>query len=68
MKIKVRVKKKGNTNTTTADFDKNAKSITIIKNNNSMGSKIKKVTIKSAVPISKINGIDISKFLRNIFG
>lgn len=67
MKIRVKVKKQGNTNKTTANFDKNAKSITIRKNNDSNGSKIKKITIKSAVPISKINGIDIRKFLGKLF-
>ena len=67
MKIKLKIKRSGNTNKTTANIDNNAKSITIKKNKNSSGSKIKKITIKAAVPISKINGIDISKFLGKLF-
>lgn len=67
MKIKLKIKRSGNTNKTTANIDNNARSITIKKNKNSSGSKIKKITIKSAVPISKINGLDISKFLGKLF-
>lgn len=62
MKIKIRVKKNGNKNTTQVKINKNLKNINVKRNKGT----IKKISIKSAVPIASINGTDINKLLKRV--
>lgn len=62
MKIKIKVKKRGNKNTTQVNIDKNLKKINVKRNKGT----IKKISIKSAIPVASVNGININKLLKRV--
>lgn len=62
MRIKIKVKKNGNRNTTQVKIDKNLKNINVKRNKGT----IKKISVKSAIPVASINGVDINKLLKRV--
>ena len=62
MRIKIKVKKNDNKNTTQVKIDKNLKNINVKRNKGT----IKKISVKSAIPVASINGIDINKLLKRV--